>query len=505
MEIFLVPKSLNPYDMSIEKKEMKNASIFIANYQKYGSPKNYLQNTRNKNNKANSNILKAKTFENQSISLQNPSKSQQQYRNQKDFDINQSLYNLRLGQKKYEQERQSNKKTNIPLQKSYTSQNIYLSQNYNLYSKYNNFTNSSNPYLSNYNEIYNTIYLSYKNIPNYSMKSKINSLKDIPLNPEDVEIKELPPNFQKSNIPIPITNANLSIAPQLTQQNILSSENNNIQPISEEINTNINQNEEIPENIENEEKKSEPPQPEEAPEPQDEIPPAKTGKYQITEFNGPIKLPEGYSTDDVDEFTAIQTLNDPISNWKLQIDKPNYKIYSKPFKTVDEKGKEGESRMFYLDSTVDCSASELAKQLNNFDLRKNWEESFKKGKLIKEEDLGNGIKIQDLYNYIKMPFIFSDRDLVYRKKIWENYNGEKDCYLIECHKIEHPDYPAKEKPVRANLENKSKYIKPIDGNKTKFCYVNKFDLKVDLGGSMMESQGSEKIDKWFKNLLKQLK
>ena len=127
MEIFLVPKSLNPYDMSIEKKEMKNASIFIANYQKYGSPKNYLQNTRNKNNMANSNILKAKTFENQSISLQNPSKSQQQYRNQKDFDINQSLYNLRLGQKKYEQERQSNKtKKQIFHYKNHTLLKIFI-------------------------------------------------------------------------------------------------------------------------------------------------------------------------------------------------------------------------------------------------------------------------------------------------------------------------------------------------------------------------------------------
>ena len=518
MEIFVSPKSLNPYDMSIEKKEMKNASVFIANYHIYGSPKNYLQNSQKINNIAKSNILKTKTLESQRISLENPFKSQHQINNQKEFEINQSIYNLRLGQKKYEQEKESNQKKNILHQKTYTSQNNYLSQNYNLYSTYNNLTHSTNrfssiPYLSSYNRIYNTNkYSTYTYKNNYSMKSKINSLKDIPSNPDDVIIKELPPNFQimQSNIPILISNPNINMGPQSTQQNILSSENNNnIQPITEDINTNINKNEEIQENIENEEEEKkeieEPQKPEEPEEIKEEPEPEKKGKYQITEFNGPIKLPEGYSTDDIDEFTAIQTLNDPLSNWKLQIDKPNYKIYSKPFKTINDKGKEGESRMFYLDSTIDCPAAELIKQLNNFDLRKNWEDSYKKGKLIKEEDLGNGIKTQDLYNFIKMPFIFADRDIVYRKKIWENYNGEKDCCLIECHNIEHPDYPVKEKPVRANLENKSKYIKPIDANKTKFCYVNKFDLKVDLGGSMMESQGSEKIEKWFKDLLKQLK
>ena len=56
---------------------------------------------------------------------------------------------------------------------------------------------------------------------------------------------------------------------------------------------------------------------------------------------------------------------------------------------------------------------------------------FKKGKLIKEEDLGNGCKITDYYSYIKMPFIFADRDMVIRKKRWEDYQGEKGCCLIQ--------------------------------------------------------------------------
>ena len=386
----------------------------------------------------------------------------------------------------------------------YNSNNLF--QNSILYSQNNNIINSYNQDLPmsmcNNNVSNYTTYISQNSNFNSHMR-KIKSLNDIPSNPEDVIIKELPPNFSQTINPISSANINMMNIP-ITQNG-----NTNIQPISEEINTNIIPDEEIPhkniiEEQNNIQEVQEEEKIEENQEIQEEAPPQKTGKYKITAFNGPIKLPENYSTDDVDEYNAIQMINDDISTWKLQIDKPNYKIYSKPFKTINEKGEEGESRMFYLNATIDSPASEVNRQLNTFELRKKWEESLKKGKLIKEEDLGNGIKTTEYYGYIKMPIIFADRDIVVRKKIWENFNGEKDSCLNEIHSIENPDYPAKEKPVRAILQNKSKYVKPIDGNKTKFYYVNKFDMKVSVGGSMMESKGADGTEKWFKSFLKQL-
>ena len=44
-----------------------------------------------------------------------------------------------------------------------------------------------------------------------------------------------------------------------------------------------------------------------------------------------------------------------------------------PFKTINEKGEEGESRMFYLNATIDSPASEVNRQLNTFELRKKWD------------------------------------------------------------------------------------------------------------------------------------
>ena len=102
-----------------------------------------------------------------------------------------------------------------------------------------------------------------------------------------------------------------------------------------------------------------------------------------------------------------------------------------------------------------------------------------------------------------MPFIFTDRDMVLREKIWENYLGEKDCCLGRIYSIEHPDYPPKEKPVRATFENRGEYIKPIDNNKTKLYFCSKFDMKMSVPVSMMEGKGSEGQEKWVKEFIKQ--
>ena len=500
LDIFSTPKSIYPYNNKIEKQEMKNASTFIQNYHIYGPPFNYLKSkTQSIYKSQQQNSLKQSNLLN-SIKT---NKTQELY-NPKDVEIKNSITNLRLGQQIYIKQKELNDKMEISNKKT----NIYNSNTYfrnsNLYpislNSYNQKLVASN---NNYTDIYNSQTYISQNSHFTSQNGNIKSLKDIPSNPEDVIIKELPPNFSQINNPISSANIKMVNIP------ITQNENKDIEPITEEINTNIipteeiSHNKEVDEQINNQEIEKED-MIEEKVENQQEETLQKVGKYKITAFNGPIKLPENYSTDDEDEFNAIQMINDDISTWKLQIDKPNYKIYSKPFKTKNEKGEEGESRMFYLSATIDSPASEINKQINTFELRKKWEESLKKGKLIKEEDLGNGIKITDFYGYIKMPIIFADRDMVVRKKIWENYNGEKDCCLNEIHSIEHPDFPAKEKPVRAILLNKSKYIKPIDINRTKFYYVSKLDMKINASNSIMESKGAEGTEKWFKAFLNQL-
>lgn len=229
----------------------------------------------------------------------------------------------------------------------------------------------------------------------------------------------------------------------------------------------------------------------------------KEGKYKITEFNGPITLPPNYSTDDEDEFNAIQIINQDISTWKLQKDKDNIKVYSKLFKMVNAEGNEVDNIVFFTEATINCPSTEANRQLHDFSVRAKYDKAFEKGKILKQEHLSDNIDIAEYYMYIKMPFLFSDRDAVIRTKIWKNYLGEKDCFLSHLKSIKHPDYPEKDKPVRAFYEKGGKYIKPINENQCKFYTIEKFDFRISAPIFMMEGSGSEGQFQGIKDFINQ--
>ena len=516
LQIFENPKSISPYDNTKEREEMINATKFINDYHLYGPPPNYYTKSTQISYKNNSdNLSRNPSLNSKNLSNLNNSLAQnKKYDNYEDIEIQQSLANLRSGQKEYMKQLNSKTLKNIPSQqrdyyKTYDPNLVstYSSEYIKNNTLYNNLLNSQN--LASTQYLYGNNYNRKTMVPRYTKTSR---LSDIPPNPEHVVMRQLPPNYIVSMNPISSSNLGMGMGTGMSvgqsQEPIMSQEINAPPQMIEEINTDIipngdiQQNEQIEEepvqiedNVE-EEKKEE--------EPLEEVVPAKAeGKFKITDFNGPVTLPAGYSTDNEDEFNAIQILNQDLSSWKKQIDKPNIKVYSKLYKVTNEKGEENDNCMFYSDCTLDFPASEVIRQLNTYELRKKWEKSLEKGKLLKEEDLGNGVKIQDMYSYIKMPFIFADRDMVTRKTMWQDYQGEKDCYLGQVHSIEHPDYPEKEKPVRAIFNNRGEYVKPIDANSCKLYFTSKFDMKLNAPASMMEGKGSEGQEKWFKEFSKQ--
>ena len=299
-------------------------------------------------------------------------------------------------------------------------------------------------------------------------------LNNIPSNPEDKIIKDIP---SKSTINQNSLSNNNSDEPDSTAQN---------QNIQDNLNSNHKDSPKKPEN-EKEIKVSE-----------------SNGKYHVEQLDGPVIVPEGYTTNDEDEFNAIQILNEDKTKFKLQVDKDNIKISSKLFKIINDEGKEVDNIMFFTDATVNYPASLVNKQLNNFNLRQKWDISYEQGKLIKEENLPGDINIIDYYSYLKMPFIFSDRDFVLRNKTWNNYQGEKDCYLTHMKSIKHPDFPPKEKPVRGYYENFGCYIKPINDNQCKLYTIAKFDMKLSAPIFMMEGQGSSKQANFIKGFINYL-
>lgn len=230
-----------------------------------------------------------------------------------------------------------------------------------------------------------------------------------------------------------------------------------------------------------------------------------TKKYQInTNNNNIVVVPPNYSTDDEDEYKAIQTLNEDLSSWKKYTDKDGLKLYFKPYPVKDEKGKDAESVIGYMEAILDFPASTVINKLNDFDFRKKTDDQYEKGKLLNEKMIEGNIKIMEMYLYMKMPFLFSDRDFVVQKKCWLDYNGDKDHALFYLHSIENTGFPAKKKPVRGNYENRSGYVKPLGPNQCKLNIVTAMDVKMSLGYSLMAKNGAEMQEKWVKNLKKEL-
>ena len=231
--------------------------------------------------------------------------------------------------------------------------------------------------------------------------------------------------------------------------------------------------------------------------------PAK--KYPITSTpNSVVVLPENYSTDDEDEFNAIKILNEDLSAWKLYTDKNDVKVWFKSFPTKDEKGEDTEGVIGYTEATINCPASKLITSLNDFNFRTDTDEQYKKGKLISESTIDGNIKEMILYLYMKMPFIFSDRDFVVQKKCWLDYNGNKDHALFYMHSVENSEYPPKDKPVRGTYVNRSGYVKALGDNQCKINVVTCMDIKLNVGVERMSKSGAEMQEKWIKALRKKL-
>ena len=228
-------------------------------------------------------------------------------------------------------------------------------------------------------------------------------------------------------------------------------------------------------------------------------------KYPITTTpNSVVSLPENYSTDDEDEFNAIKILNEDLSAWKLYTDKEDIKVWFKSFPTKDEKGEDTEGVIGYTEATLNFPASKLITNLNDFNFRTGTDEQYKKGKLISESNIDGNIKVMVLYLYMKMPFIFSDRDFVVQKKCWLDYNGNKDHALFYMHSVENSEYPPKDKPVRGTYVNRSGYVKPLGDNQCKINVVTCMDIKLNVGVERMSKSGAEMQESWIKALKKKL-
>lgn len=131
-----------------------------------------------------------------------------------------------------------------------------------------------------------------------------------------------------------------------------------------------------------------------------------------------------------------------------------------------------------------------------------WDKTFDKHEVITELPEENGIIKEIEYLYIKFPLMMDNRDIVQQKKIWKEYNGDKNCYLSIAKSIEYPSIPPKKKIIRGEMLFDAVYLKEDKIGETKMYLINNADLKITSMVDLVNNTAKKKPKEFIENLTK---
>ena len=131
-----------------------------------------------------------------------------------------------------------------------------------------------------------------------------------------------------------------------------------------------------------------------------------------------------------------------------------------------------------------------------------WDKTFDKHEVITELPEENGIIKEIKYLYIKFPLMMDNRDIVQQKKIWKEYNGDKNCYLSIAKSIEYPSIPPKKKIIRGEMLFDAVYLREDKIGETKMYLINNVDLKITSMVDLVNNTAKKKPKEFIENLNK---
>ena len=134
-----------------------------------------------------------------------------------------------------------------------------------------------------------------------------------------------------------------------------------------------------------------------------------------------------------------------------------------------------------------------------------WDKTFNKHEVVQEFPEVDGIKKVIEYLFIKFPLMMDNRDIVQEKKVWQEYNGNPNCFLSISKSIEHPSHPPQKKVVRAEMIISGMYLCEKTPGETSIYMVNNVDLKVKTGADIVNSRAKKSPEEFLENLTKHCK
>jgi len=214
---------------------------------------------------------------------------------------------------------------------------------------------------------------------------------------------------------------------------------------------------------------------------------------------------KGIETNDKEEKAALGFLNIDKTAWEVREKNDEMNLSYSTIKMENPLTNAEEDKVvFCLNVTLKKPVPTVLKCLNDFNIRKKFDTLYSEGKLISEKK--ENPEVYTFYLLLKMGFVFSNRDFVIQKKVWNDYRGNKDHVLIHVSSVNLPEYPEKSNPVRGVFLNRACYLYPgSNDQETKMTLCNCVDMKMmDVGTIMTVKKGVEGMHNWLGKFKKAL-
>ena len=130
-----------------------------------------------------------------------------------------------------------------------------------------------------------------------------------------------------------------------------------------------------------------------------------------------------------------------------------------------------------------------------------WDETFSKHEVVKEYPEKDSIIKSIEYLLLKLP-LMDNRDIVQEKKIWREYNGNKNCFLSIAKSIEYQNIPPKKKIIRGEMILNAVYLREDKSDETKIYLINNIDLKITSMIDLINKIVKKKPKEFIENLIK---
>lgn len=142
--------------------------------------------------------------------------------------------------------------------------------------------------------------------------------------------------------------------------------------------------------------------------------------------------------------------------------------------------------------------------LGDFDNIGKYEKSITRREMLQVFPEENGITQFITYQFIKLPFPITDRELVTLTKVWKNLHGNHDHYMSLEKATQHPKYPIKEKPIRGETIFSGVYLKVKSPEETLMYMANLVDMKFTTGAGFVNKKAPEGTKDFLEEFIKYL-